>query len=110
MEEELKAALSERHKADQTKLDFLAIMNHELRTPLNAIMGFAELLQDHLARGTGGGQLAEYAELIRASGAKLLTMVTNILEFARMPAPHEGRVFVKLDVGDVVRSATLIPG
>ena len=105
VDEDLKKVLAEQHKADQTKLDFLAIMNHELRTPLNAIIGFSELLQKLLPRKNEYDRLIEYVDFIHESGDKLLTMLTDILEFARAPLFDEGRVFTSQDVGEVIERA-----
>ncbi|WP_372785191.1 sensor histidine kinase [Phenylobacterium sp.] len=79
------AALEEQKRA------FLRLVSHELRTPLNSILGFSEILAAELYGPLGAPQYKEYAEIIGASGKKLLKLVNQVLEIGRL----EG---IKLDV------------
>ena len=81
--EAAETARSSAEQASRTKSDFLAAMSHEIRTPLNSIIGFTDLMIDagHLPE-----QAAGQAELIRASGAALLTVVNDILDFSKVEA------------------------
>ena len=69
---------------DEQKKSFLRMVSHELRTPLNAVIGFSEILSCELYGPLGAPQYREYAEHIRASGHKLLTIVNQVLEIARL--------------------------
>jgi PAS domain S-box-containing protein len=83
--EERKKAEQEAWAASQAKSEFLASMSHELRTPLNAIGGYAELL----ALGVRGALNAEQAQdiaRIRRSQQHLLTLITDVLNFAKVDA------------------------
>jgi PAS domain S-box-containing protein len=83
--EERKKAEQEAWNASQAKSEFLASMSHELRTPLNAIGGYAELL----ALGVRGALNAEQAQdiaRIRRSQQHLLTLITDVLNFAKVDA------------------------
>jgi PAS domain S-box-containing protein len=75
-------------EANRTKTDFLAVMSHELRTPLTAIFGYTELLQTGV-----GGPVTEpqknQLERIHASASHLLSIIEEILSYARAEA---GRV------------------
>ncbi len=68
--------------ASAAKSQFLANMSHELRTPLNAILGYAQLLT-----GTAltPPQLSA-VKTIHSSGEHLLTMITDILDIAKVEA------------------------
>lgn len=70
--------------ADAHKKSFLRMVSHELRTPLNAVIGFSEILSCELYGPLGAPQYKEYAEHIRQSGLKLLSLVNQILEIARL--------------------------
>jgi signal transduction histidine kinase len=60
------------------------MVSHELRTPLNSILGFSEILAAELYGPLGAPQYREYAEIIRDSGHKLLKLVNQVLEIARL--------------------------
>lgn len=67
---------------DRRKDEFLASTSHELRTPLNGVLGLAQALLDGIS-----GPLTESArrhlDLIVTSGRRLVTLVDDILDFAK---------------------------
>ena len=65
------------HNAEQA---FLATASHEIRTPLNGILGTVSLL---LETDLNPAQ-REYADAIRNSGERLLDLLNNVLDFARL--------------------------
>ncbi|WP_443750345.1 ATP-binding protein [Asticcacaulis solisilvae] len=68
--------------ASAAKSQFLANMSHELRTPLNAILGYAQLLN-----GTAlTPPQSSAVQTIYSSGEHLLTMITDILDIAKVEA------------------------
>ena len=69
---------------DEARRSFLRMVSHELRTPLNSILGFSEILQSELYGPLGAPQYKEYAGIIRTSGARLLKLVNQVLEIARL--------------------------
>ena len=77
LEEAARAASS----ANRAKSTFLFNMSHDIRTPMNAIIGFAELAQKHL---TEPEKLAGYMANIRNCGQKLLALLNNVLDLARI--------------------------
>src|SRR5581483_8426699 len=85
---EPRTAPTRRHQAmDAQKRSFLRMVSHELRTPLNSIIGFSEIISKELCGPLGSPQYREYADHIRGSGMKLLKLVNQVLEIARL----EGR-------------------
>jgi signal transduction histidine kinase len=69
---------------DEQKRSFLRMVSHELRTPLNSIIGFSEIIAKELCGPLGNPQYKEYAEHVRLSGLKLLRLVNQVLEIARL--------------------------
>ncbi len=71
---------------EERKRTFLRMASHELRTPLNSILGFSEIIESEMFGPLGAPQYKEYAAIIHASGARMLRLVNQILEIARLEA------------------------
>ena len=82
---EAELARTEAEAANRAKTEFLAVMSHELRTPLNAIAGYAELLRLGL-RGPVTPEQIEDLDRITRSERTLLSLINDILNFARLEA------------------------
>lgn len=80
--DQLYLARKEAESATQAKTEFLAVMSHEIRTPLSSILGFTGLLLNRKS----DPESRHWIELIRNAGAMLLTIVNDILDFAKMEA------------------------
>lgn len=66
--------------ASQAKSEFLATMSHELRTPLNGVLGMVELVQEEPLTS----RQMDYLSTARQSTEDLLTVISDILDYARM--------------------------
>lgn len=85
-------------EALRAKDRFLAAMSHELKTPLTAIIGFTGVLLMKISGPLVEAQVRQL-ELIRASARSLLTLITDLLDLARLESgkselqkgPVEGR-------------------
>jgi PAS domain S-box-containing protein len=89
------AARREAETANRAKAEFLATMSHELRTPLNAIAGYTDLLSMGV-RGAVTPEQHEDLRRIRRSAQHLLSLINDILNFARLEAGQ-----VELNLGRV---------
>lgn len=82
--EELSNRLVESYQAaeagNRAKSQFMATMGHEIRTPLNAILGTAELLE----LAPLPAEVVPGVQTIRRSGAALLEVINEILDFAKI--------------------------
>lgn len=92
------------HRANETKSKFLAMMSHELRTPLNAIGGYTELMELGL-RGPVTPEMIEDLVRIRRNKDHLLSIITDILSFARADAGHLAITPADLSLRAVLRDA-----
>ena len=87
--------------ANAAKSQFLSIMSHELRTPLNAIAGYTQLL----ALGVRGGLTEAQAldlERIRRANQHMMSLITDVLNFARLDARKLEYHLTELDLRPVV--------
>jgi PAS domain S-box-containing protein len=102
--QEIAAARAEAERANKAKSEFLAAMSHDLRTPLNAIGGYADLTAEGVYGPVTDAQLKALGR-IRRAGNHLLSLINDILGFAKIEA---GRVELRigdLPVSDVVATA-----
>lgn len=91
---------AQRHAAlDDTRKSFLRMVSHELRTPLNSIIGFSEILAQELYGPLGAPQYREYAAIVRESGVRLLRLVNQVLEIAKLEA-DAGEVQIGVEAVD----------
>jgi signal transduction histidine kinase len=85
----LHAAVKEAHEralaSSRAKCEFLATMSHEMRTPLNAVLGYAELLELELPGSLNDAQHS-YVERIRDASARLLSLINDTLDLAKLDA------------------------
>ncbi len=80
-EENLLASKEKAEESDRLKTIFLSNMSHEIRTPLNAIVGFSELMADDTI---SNDVKAEYYEIIKRSGNKLIQIINDILDVSKL--------------------------
>lgn len=96
-----------RHRAEDANLaksQFLATMSHELRTPLNAIAGYVQLLELGIHGPVPEPQL-EILTRIRRSQRMLLSLIDDILSFARLESGKVEYRFDQIQVVEVLQSA-----
>ena len=91
--------------ADRAKAEFLANMSHELRTPLNAIIGFSQLMGAQAFGPIGCERYREYCAHILASGRRLLNVVSDILDMARLEAGRERLTYACVSADQAARRA-----
>lgn len=81
-ENEMREAKQRAEVANLAKSEFLAMISHEIRTPLNAILGMTQILK---TKGLSS-ELEEYLDIISGAGNGLLSLVSDILDFAKLEA------------------------
>lgn len=84
VEAELLKAKEVAEVASRAKSEFLANMSHELRTPLNAILGYTQLMLEE--DEDLDEQQKQDITKINQCGEHLLTLITDILDIAKIEA------------------------
>ena len=78
--------ITQQHDAQQLRREFTANVSHELKTPLTSILGYAEIMQNGLARPE---DTREFSGRIHAEASRLIALVEDILELSRLEEQRE---------------------
>lgn len=102
-EKELEAfhKVVEAEAESKAKTQFLATMSHEIRTPMNGVIGMAELMSDSPLNE----QQYSYLDVIRNSGQSLLTIINDILDYAKISAGEMELEHVDVDLQTFVQES-----
>jgi len=73
--------------ANEAKSRFLTSMSHDLRTPLNAIAGYTDLLDLGVHGPVTDEQRSDFTRIKRSS-RHLLSLINDILNYAKLEAGH----------------------
>ncbi|MBI1774835.1 MAG: hypothetical protein HYR63_05750 [Proteobacteria bacterium] len=84
--EAAEAARRRAEAASNAKSGFVATISHELRTPLNAMLGFADMIRQQTCGPIGEPRYIEFAGTIAEAGSRLLGLVNNLLDIAKIEA------------------------
>ncbi len=101
-EHELREALRHAAIADRAKTEFLANMSHELNTPLNAVIGFSEMMAEELCGPLGTPKYREFAQVIHRSGRHLQSIISDILDIAKIDGGQMPLDEESVDLADLV--------
>jgi len=71
------------HKADAMRRDFVANVSHEMRTPITVLMGFLETIQSLDLDKT---QQSQYFETMMAQAQRMKSLVEDLLTLANLEA------------------------
>ena len=100
----LQQARDRAEAANIAKTEFLTNMSHEIRTPLNGVLGLAEVL----ARTRLEAPQREMLEMILTSGRALNTLLSDILDLAKVEAGALSLTEEPFDLKQAVTEAAVL--
>lgn len=101
VETELAEARAAADRANRQKSEFLAVMSHEIRTPMNGVIGYSQLLAETKLTA----DQREFSDIIASSGAALLRIIEDILDYSRI---ESGQVTIQPIAFDPAATAQLV--
>ena len=107
-ESELQQARRLTDRAATAKADLLARISHEVRTPLNAIIGFAEVMIGERFGALGNERYVEYMKDIRASGERVIAIISDLLDLSRIETGKLDLSFASQNLNDLVEQCVAV--
>ncbi|MEI6089145.1 MAG: PAS domain S-box protein [bacterium] len=99
IQEELTKAKLKAEESDRLKSAFLSNMSHEIRTPMNGILGFAGLLKEV---NLTGEEQQDYIEMMEKSGARMLNIITDIVNISKIESGQIEVLFSDTNINDQI--------
>lgn len=78
--------MTEQHRLEKLREDFIANVSHELRTPIAMLQGYSEALLDDV--GTTEDERREMTKIIYEESQRMGRLVTDLLNLARMESGY----------------------
>lgn len=93
--------VTEEHKLEKLRRDFVANISHEIRTPLSMLQGYSEALLDDIV--VSPEDRKELVQVIYDESLRMGRLVNDFLDIARMEAGHVDMNFQEVDLRHVVK-------
>ncbi len=91
--------ISAKKRAEKMRREFTANVTHELKTPLTSISGYAEIIENGLARPE---DIQGFAHKIHKESGRLLSLISDIIELSQLDEGSSSENFVPVDLSGVV--------
>ena len=73
--------IGEQDRVERIRREFTANVSHELKTPLTSISGYAEMIENGMAKGA---DIGVFAERIRRESNRMLALVSDIIALSEL--------------------------
>jgi PAS domain S-box-containing protein len=100
---ELRGRIATAETASRVKDEFLATLSHEIRTPLNAVLGWTRILRAR--HPVDEPTLARAVEVIDRNASAQLTLITDMLDMARISSGKVRLEMATVDLGAIALAA-----
>jgi signal transduction histidine kinase len=104
---DLKRAEMQANNANKMKTMFLQNMSHEIRTPLNSIIGFSQLIAES-GKEMSQKDAATYVDMVSKNSVLLQTLISDVLDIARMEAGELKFNYTDFSANDVCEDSIQI--
>lgn len=91
------------HRQEQARKDFVANVSHELRTPLAAIRGYAETLLDGALEDAANNR--RFVEVIQSHAIRLNNIASDLLVLSELDSKTPVTPPAPISIGEVIDSA-----
>lgn len=88
--------------AANLRQEFTANVTHELKTPLTAISGYAEIMENGIAKED---QIKHFSSEIRKSAARLLILINDIMKLAQLDSGSKEEFLEDVDLSEIARDS-----
>lgn len=95
--------LTEAHRLESMRADFVANASHELRTPLASLIGFIETLQGP-ARNDSNAQI-RFLSIMREQGRRMTRLIDDLLSLSRVEMSEHRRPVDLVDLQSVIEQS-----
>lgn len=97
--------MTEQHRLEKLRSDFIANVSHELRTPIAMLQGYSEALMDDFIQDQE--ERNEITRIIYDESKRMGRLVTDLLDLARMESGHMTLYKEELPINSTFERITL---
>ena len=93
-------SIKERVAMEKMKQEFTANVSHELKTPLTSISGYAELIENGMARDE---DITTFATKIHTEAGRLIGLIADIMKLSELEEPGSVCEFLPVKMKDIIQ-------
>jgi two-component system phosphate regulon sensor histidine kinase PhoR len=93
--------ITEKEQSEKMRREFSANVSHELKTPLTSIIGYAEIIQNGIAKPN---DIPRFSGEIYQEASRLQNMIEDIIKLSRLDEGDLKKEFAPVDLYKVAKS------
>ena len=92
--------ITQKAELENMRRDFTANVSHELKTPLTSVTGYAELIENGIARKE---DVKKFAGRIRKEATRMLKLIGDIINLSKLDSCNDQDTFTDVDLSSIVK-------